>query len=109
MDKEQLKDAAMELDTSLGGLLCNIETLKAIDTEMGYVREDVDNTDQSDLTAMGIRFRDISHKITLIDDLLRYTLKDVIKNYEECQHIKTGLFLEVVEKENTPNSKKNQG
>jgi|SRR5690625_800618 len=106
MDKKQLKDASMELDTFLGGLLCNIESLKAIATEMGYVRVDVDNTDQTDLIAMGMQFRDISHKITLIDDLLHYTLKDVIKNYEECQHIKTGLLLE--SKENTP-IQKNQG
>lgn len=109
-NKETLvNDSLHELDNSLGGLLINIESLKALDTIMGHVRVDVDNTDQSDLTSLGLTMRDISHKIVLIDDLLKYALKDVIKHYEDCQHIKTGLFLEFIEKENTPNSIKNQG
>ena len=104
-----INDSIHELDNSLGGLLINIESLNALNTIMGHVREEVDNTDQSDITSLGLTMRDISHKIVLIDDLLRYALKDVIKNYEDCQHIKTGLFLEFIEKENTPNSIKNQG
>ena len=89
------KRIAMGLDEALGGLLCNIESLKAIDTEVSHMREDVDNTDQSDITAMGMRFRDINHKIVMIDDLLRYTLREVIENYEECQDIKTEMMVEV--------------
>ena len=104
-----INDSIHELDNSLGGLLINIESLKAINTLMGHVREDVDNADQSDLTSLGLTMRDIRHKIVLIDDLLRYALDDVISNYEGCQYIKTDLFLEFIEKENTPNSKKNQG
>ena len=89
------KRIAMGLDEALGGILCNIESLKAIDTEVSHMREDVDNTDQSDITAMGMRFRDINHKIVMIDDLLRYTLREVIENYEECQLIKTEMMVEV--------------
>lgn len=91
-----VKDSVNDFDSALGSLLINVESLKAINTEVGHVREDVDNTDKSDLTSMALRFRDIDHKIILIDDLLNYTLKDLIKNYEECQHIKTGLFLEFI-------------
>src|SRR5699024_7660660 len=102
-----INDSIHELDNSLGGLLINIESLNALNTIMGHVREDVDNTDQSDIPSLGLTMRDISHKIVLIDDLLRYALKDVIKNYEECQHIKTGLFLDVNKEK--PSSGQEQG
>ena len=95
-NKKLLNDSLHGLDHKLGALLCNVESLKAIDAELGRVREDVDKTDKSDVTSMGLTFRDIDHKIVMIDDLLRYTLEDIIKNYEDCQHIKTGLFLEYI-------------
>lgn len=95
-NKKTLNDSLHELDHKLGALLCNVESLKAIDAELGHVREDVDNTDKSDVTSLALTMRGIDNKIVMIDDLLRYTLKDIIKNHEDCEHIKTGLFLEYV-------------
>lgn len=93
----KLKELVHELDSSLGGILVNMESIEAIKTELGYVRGDVDDTDQKDLTSMALRFRDITHKIVLLDDLIRFVSKDLNSNFEVASEIKGQLFHEIVE------------
>jgi len=96
MNKETLKELSHELDYSLGGINLHIEKLKALRTEMGHIAEDVDNTDQSDMTSMSLQFRDMSHKIIMVESLLNYILQDLKGSYGEADKIKDQLFYKVV-------------
>lgn len=92
MNDEILKEISHELDYSLGGINLNIEKLKALRTEMGHVAEKVENTDHSDMTSMSLQFRDMSHKIIMIESLLNYILQDLKGSYDKSSLIKESLF-----------------
>lgn len=89
---ETLKEVTFEFESNTGQVLLNIETLKNIEIELGHTSEDVVNTDMLDLSSMGITFRDISHKILLLSDLLHYTMKDLTKAHEHTHLIKSAYF-----------------
>lgn len=92
MDKNILQELSHELDTTLGGVGLNLRTLKAIATEMGHIQEDVEETDQTDVTKMAMQFRDMSHKLIMITDLLHYTVSEFEGNHEHNELIKRSIF-----------------
>ena len=97
--EKKLSELVHELDHSLGCILSNKESIEAITTELSHVREDVGNTDQTNLTSMGLRFRDISHKIVLLDDLINFVLKDLNSNFEAVSDTSHLLFHEIIKEE----------
>lgn len=96
---EKLKKLSHELDHNFGGLNLNRETLKRLNIQLGIIGEDIENTDQNDLTSMGLTFRDISHTVQLLADLLHYTLEDLDENLQQTEMIKSDIF-NIVVKEN---------
>lgn len=90
--KKTLKELTHELDTNAGALGVNLETLTNINTELGIIAEKVLNTDKSDLTAMGLQFRDIDHIVRLLADTLHYTLDEMNENIEHTNMIKESFF-----------------
>jgi|SRR5699024_10609845 len=92
----EVKNLVHELDYGIGAILCNKGTLEALKVEMGLIREDIDNTDETDKTALALRMRDITHKITMIDDLLHFVLDDFNGNFKDVEEIKEKIFDEVV-------------
>ena len=94
--QNEVKELVHSLDHGIGSILCNKETLESLAVEMGYIRVDVDNTDQSDMAALAMCMRDITHKITMIDDLLHFVLDDFNENFGVVEHIKSSLFDKIV-------------
>lgn len=97
-----LKELSHELDHNYGSLNLNRLTLERMNMELGRVTDDVENTDHSDLTSMGLTFRDISHTIQLLGDLLHYTIKDLNENLLQTEMIKSDIF-DIVVKDNGGN------
>ncbi|NEU29955.1 hypothetical protein GN156_04080 [bacterium LRH843] len=93
---KNLKDLVYELDNFFGLLMSKKESINAIKIELGRVREGVDNTNQLDMTAMAMQFRDMCHSIILLDDLLYYLVKDFDDNIERGYDIKSELFQKIV-------------
>lgn len=87
-----LREITYEFDGNFGATSCRIETLKNIDIELGHIAEDVRETDLSDLTKMGLQFRDINHKIMLLSELMSYTVDDLEENHEHTRLIKDSYF-----------------
>ena len=96
-----LKELTHELDNNTGALGVNLETLTNINTELGIIAEKVLNTDESDLTAMGLQFRDINHIIRLLADTLRYALDEMNENIEHTKLIRENFFDIVIRNEKT--------
>lgn len=97
-------EIAHSLDNELGGILLKLEDLKAIDTNLGHVMENMDNTDQLDLKSMGMTLRDVYPTLKMIESLLRYSVKDLSEYYEQSNDLKQILFNElrqIDEKEKT--------
>lgn len=92
------RELVQDLDYSFGELLLNRESIEAIKIELGRVRDEFDNTDQTDMTSMALQFRDMSHTIILLDDLLRYVSKDLKTTFDNGDDIKNQLFEIVVRK-----------
>lgn len=111
--KETLKEITHEFDSNYGGLNLRLHTLNNISTELGAISEDVLNTDKTSLAAMGVMLYDIGRKIEILAELLRYTVGDLNEEMKKTRIIKESYFDLLVrngnEKENTPNSQKNQG
>lgn len=94
-----LKELTHELDQNHGALGVNLETLTNINTELGIIAEKVLNTDKSDLTSMGLMFRDIDHIIRLLADALNYTLDEMNENVEHTNLIRKSFFDVVIRNE----------
>ena len=94
---ENVKKMVHELDHGVGSISCNKETLNALKTELGHIREDADNTNQADLMSMGLMFRDMYHKIVMSDDLLHYVMENFETNYSELCNIKSELFQKIIQ------------
>lgn len=111
LNNETLNEIRSELDYSLGGVNAGIEVLSALQVETGRIEDDVINMDMSSLTNMGLMMNDIQHKLIMINSLLHHELKELKGNYNDANELKQQLYkYEVIEeKENTPNSQKNQG
>lgn len=90
--QEFLQGLAHELDSALGDVGLNLNTLKAIDAEMGRIHEGIENTDMGDITKMAMYFRDISHKLSMITDLLHYVVLDFDGNHDRCELVKSTFF-----------------
>lgn len=89
---ETLREVTHDFDDNTGSTMINLETLKNINIELGHIAEDVQNTDSSSLTDMGMMFHDIDHKIMLLADLFHYTVKELEENFEHTQIIKESYF-----------------
>lgn len=90
------RELVQDLDDSFAGILGSLGSIKSIKTELGQIREDVDNTDRLDLTSMALQFRDMYHKIILIDDLMTYVSKELKGNFNKGYDIKNELFERIV-------------
>lgn len=53
-----LKDLVSNLDNEMGGISLKIEDLKSIEWVLGQTIGDMEEVDQSDLTSMGLTFRE---------------------------------------------------
>jgi|SRR5699024_2020501 len=95
----QLKELSHELDHNYGSLNLNRLTLEKMNIELAYIAEGVENTDHADLTSMGLTFRDISHKVQLLADLLHYTIEDLNGNLQQTEMIKSDIF-DIIIKQN---------
>lgn len=91
-----LKQLSHELDHNVGALNLNRLTLERTKKELGRVSEDIENTDQSDLTAMGMTFRDIAHSVQILADLLHYTMENLDENFQHTTLIKDSFFNVIV-------------
>lgn len=100
MEKENktVKELVQDLDSTFGEILLHKESIDAIKTELDRIRDDVDNTDQTDMESMALQFRDMSYKIVLLDDLLHYVSKDLKTTFDSGSNIKNQLFEMVVKK-----------
>lgn len=101
-----LKEITHEFDSNYGGLSLRLHTLNNVSLELNTISDDVLNTDKTNLTDMGLMFRDIDHKIEIIAELLHYTVNDLSEEMEKTRIIKESYFdllvRKVNEKENTP-------
>lgn len=86
-DFKLLDELVGDLESGLGNLGLNVETIKNIEIELGYISEDVSNVNERDPYEMAFTLRDIKHKIHILADLLHYTTKEMTANYEETSEI----------------------
>lgn len=116
--KETLKEITHELDYNYRSLLLKYNTLNNINIELGKIAEDVENVDKENLTSLALLLRDIYHKVELLADLMRYTVKGLSEDLEKTRVIKDFYFdfhvrgindNDSTEKGNTLKSAKNQG
>jgi|SRR5690625_1490404 len=90
--QDEAKEVTREFDHNVGATNNNLITLNDIKTEVDILRTDMEMTDITDITAMGMRYRDIDHKIRLLGDLLHYTLEEMNDNLAKTEKIKEYYF-----------------
>lgn len=91
-NQEVLREVTFEFDSNTGSILINLETFKNMNIELGRIADDIENTDSSKLTDMGLRFYDINHKILLLSTLFHYTVKELEENLEQTEAIRSSYF-----------------
>ncbi|HLR71274.1 MAG TPA: hypothetical protein VK085_07560 [Pseudogracilibacillus sp.] len=88
----RMKELAHKLDSNYGSLLLNQRTIQNIQTELGQISDDIENTNENDLQAMGMTLHDISNSVQLITDLMTYTADDFKSNLAETGKVKEDIF-----------------
>lgn len=88
-----LKDLAHELDREMGSINCSIITLEDVRTLTAHLREDMDNVNQDYLK---FEFRDFHRTVRVLDELMRYTVKELENNFNKAYDIKSAIFKKVV-------------
>src|SRR5699024_8068836 len=91
----RMKELAHKLDSNYGSLLLNQRTIQNIQTELGQISDDIENTNENDLQAMGMTLHDISNSVQLITDLTSdKTLSDVRADDFKSNLAETGKVKE---------------
>lgn len=94
MEKERtLYNLAHEMDYQCGAISLNLETLNDIRTIAGKLCVDMDNVKPEDAR---FQFHEFFHHVRVIENLLRYTVNELNKNYDELDKTKETIFVEVV-------------
>lgn len=90
---EKLNDIVHTLSEGMGNIFCNLVTLRAVRTELNYLREDMDSTNPEDMKYSIIEFH---HKVRLLDDLMSYTIDELDENFKQTNETSDQLFHEIV-------------
>lgn len=90
---EKLYDIVHVLSDGMGEVFCNLVTLRAVRTELNYLREDMDSTNPEDMRYSIVQFH---HKVRLLDDLLSYTVDELGENFKQTNEASDQLFHEIV-------------
>jgi|SRR5690625_1392755 len=98
-NQETLREVTFEFDSNTGSILINLETLKNMNIELDHIADDIENTNLSNLTDMGLRFYDINHKIMLLATLFHYTVKELEENFECTETIRDSYFDIIIRSE----------
>lgn len=72
-----MKEEILELDGQMGSLMLNVSSIVDVMTELAYVREKMDNIDPQEAY---FYFRELHHKIRLLDDLMKYAARELDEN-----------------------------
>ncbi len=97
MENNKVVELVQELESALGNINLNKETLNDMQTELTHLREDMDNTKTENVThAFIIQFH---RKVRVLDDLMSYLVGDLNDNYGKTEEIKQALFEKVVRNE----------
>lgn len=97
---DNLKELIQNLDSEFGSMMIEVEDLKALNTELGRVMEIMEEVDQSDLTSMGLSFRDIFSTVRIIDSLLHHSVNSLSEHYGKGFDLKTKLFQGIIHRAN---------
>lgn len=90
------RDLVHDLDSKLGGVLINIESIKTLKTELGRASEDMQEIDISDKTAVRMQFVESAHTVKLVDDLLGFVEREIALNYEDAHRTHNELFHSIM-------------
>lgn len=103
-----LKEITHEFDSNVGSLSINIQTLKNINIELGQISDDVSNVDKTQSLDLAFAMLDIEHKIHILSDLLRYTVKEMDEAFEHTETIKR-CYYDLIVRESEENKKADAG
>lgn len=95
MNRSELEGKFLELDTILGGIELSNAKIQNINIELGRIHVDVENTDPTSLTKMGLTMMDVSHMVCLLSDLMSYVSKDLNKEVKKLSEFQSDLLEEI--------------
>lgn len=103
--EKQINGLLQDLDFNAGNLLLNKENLDAIKFGLSRIRNSAEKVKDEDMATMGLVLREVYQNIVMVDELLRYTLKDYDENIENIDGISNDFHEINFNKENTCNEK----
>ncbi|AOV08674.1 hypothetical protein [Sporosarcina ureilytica] len=91
--QKSLRSLAFDLDSELEAINERHIILNDIDYLLGHLRVDMDNINPE---LVPFYFNQFLSSVRIIEELCRYTINDLNKNFQNTQNIKDAIFQKVV-------------
>ncbi|WP_438316525.1 hypothetical protein [Sporosarcina sp. FA9] len=97
MGNKKLEDLTHKMDCQMGGIGCSLETLQNIKVTLDNLRVGMDNRKDDEIQA---RFRDDHRTVQMLQDLMRYTMRELGEFHQKAFEIHHEMFEEIMELDN---------